>query len=287
MANAFGIAASRAGSVFSNVGTMTKSTHCGHAAAMGLESALLAAAGFTGDAATFESPLGYAATFYRGTFKPDELLNYGKTPWRVVKPGYAVKMFPSQFGTHFAITAGLDLRQRIPDPATIKAVKLIAPVMPYVNRPQPHTGLAGKFSMQYTLAAALLDGRVGIHTFTDQRLHAPDMQAILPKITVEMDKAIPARFETMHVRAIAELADGRVLETRCDGPRGVWGQPAIPEADHLAKVRDCLTTALPSDAAERCLELASRIDTIGPAEIGELMRLIGTPASAQKAKEVP
>jgi hypothetical protein len=36
MANAFGIAGSRAGSLFSNVGTMTKSTHCGQAAAMGL-----------------------------------------------------------------------------------------------------------------------------------------------------------------------------------------------------------------------------------------------------------
>ena len=64
MANAFGIAASRAGSVFSNVGTMTKSTHCGQAAAMGLEAALLAEAGFTGDPETFESRLGYANTFH-------------------------------------------------------------------------------------------------------------------------------------------------------------------------------------------------------------------------------
>ena len=78
LANAFGIAASRAGSVFGNVGTMTKSTHCGQAASLGLEAALLAEAGFTGDAATFESPQGYAATFYRGTFMPDELLNMGR-----------------------------------------------------------------------------------------------------------------------------------------------------------------------------------------------------------------
>ena len=43
LANAIGIATSRCGSLTSNTGTMTKSTHCGYAASLGLESALLAA----------------------------------------------------------------------------------------------------------------------------------------------------------------------------------------------------------------------------------------------------
>ena len=48
LANAIGIATSRCGSLASNTGTMTKATHCGYAASLGLESALLAASGFTG-----------------------------------------------------------------------------------------------------------------------------------------------------------------------------------------------------------------------------------------------
>jgi len=275
LANAFGIAASRAGSVFGNVGTMTKSTHCGQAASLGLDAALLAEAGFTGDAATFESPQGYAATFYPGTFVPDELLQYGQKPWRVVRPGYAIKMFPSQFGTHFVITAGLTLHRQIPDAAAIRSVTLTAPVMSYVDRPRPETGLSGKFSLQYTLAAALLDGKVGIGTFTDARLNAADMQTLLPKITLCMDRSIPARFETMHVLLSVELTDGRVLETRCDGPRGIWGQEPIADADHLAKVRDCLATRLDSDAAERCISLASRIDVLAARQVSELMALVG------------
>jgi aconitate decarboxylase len=147
--------------------------------------------------------------------------------------------------------------------------------MPYVNRPSPETGLSGKFSFQYTLASALLDGKVGIHTFSGERLHAPDMQALLPKIEIVMDKDIPARFETMHVRLRIELTDGSVLETRCDGPRGMWGQPKIASADHLLKVRDCLATALAPEAAEQCIALASRIDTLEPHEIGTLIQLIG------------
>lgn len=45
---ALGIAGSRAGSIANNTGSMTKSSHSGHAARMGIECALLAQRGFTG-----------------------------------------------------------------------------------------------------------------------------------------------------------------------------------------------------------------------------------------------
>ena len=97
------------------------------------------------------------------SFVAADLLNFGP-PYRIVQPGYAVKMFPSQFGTHFAITAGLTLHPQIPDPAAIRSVTLTTPVMQYVNRPHPDTGLSGKFSLQYTFATALLRGAVKIDT---------------------------------------------------------------------------------------------------------------------------
>lgn len=275
LANAFGIAASRAGSVFGNVGTMTKSTHCGQAGSLGLEAALLAEAGFTGDAATFESPQGYAATFYRGTFLPAELAKFGQHPWRVVQPGYAIKMFPSQFGTHFAITAGLTLHPQITDPSAIRSVTLTTPVMQYVNRPRPDTGLAGKFSLQYTFASGLLRGRVGIDTFTDEAVQEPAIVDLLSKITMNMSADIPARFDKMHVEADVQLADGRTLHTRCNGPRGIWGSPPISEEDHLVKVRDCLATRLPSAPAEELIALARRAEDLDAAEVGRLLTIAG------------
>jgi 2-methylcitrate dehydratase PrpD len=271
--HALGIAASRAGSVFSNAGTMTKSTHCGQAAALGLEAAMLAAQGFTGDAETFDSPQGYAGTFYKGTYRPDELTKFGP-PWRVVSPGYAIKMFPSQFGTHFVITAGLELHRQIGDRVAIRAVTLTGPVMPYVNRPAPETGLSGKFSFQYVLAAALLDGKVGIGTFTDSTLRRADIQALLPKIQFRMDPQIPARFETMYIDVAVELTDGRTLQARCDGPRGVWGKPPIPVVEHLVKVRDCLAVRLAPDAIERCVALAGSLDELPADGLRELMTLV-------------
>jgi aconitate decarboxylase len=274
LANAIGIAASRAGSLLANAGTMTKSTHCGHASALGLESALFAARGFTANVAVFEAAQGYVPAFYDDGFKVEEMLGFGRAPFRIVEPGYAIKMFPSQFGTHFGITAGLKLHPNIPS-AAIRRVILTAPAMAYVNRPRPKTGLEGKFSLQYTAASALLDGKVGIRTFTDARLARADMQDLLGKFEVRLDPAIPGRFEDMHVLLRVELDGGRVLETRCDGPRGKWGTPPISEAEHLVKIRECLATRLETAAVERVIELVRRIDDLDAAGVRQIMQLAG------------
>lgn len=274
LANAIGIAASRAASVLANVGTMTKSTHCGQASALGLEAALLAARGFTANSDTFGARQGYTDTFH-DDFRAEKLLNYGRAPWRVASPGYAIKMFPSQYGTHFGITAGLELHKQIPKGARIRGVLLTVPVMNYVNRPRPKTGLDGKFSLQYTTASALLDGKVGIKTFTNARLFQPDMQDLLACFEVRHDATIPGRFEEMHVDLRVELDDGKVLETRCNGPRGKWGTLPITDAEHLVKVRDCLATRLPEAKAEEIIGLARRIDDLDPEGVAKLMRLAG------------
>ncbi len=280
LAHAIGLAASRAASVLANVGTMTKSTHCGQAASLGLEAAMLAKRGFTANLDTFGARQGYCDT-YHDNFRAEELLNYGKSPWRIVAPGYAIKMFPSQFGTHFGITAALELHPQIPDGVKITHVRLTAPPMNYVNRPRPTTGLDGKFSLQYTAAAALLDGRVGIRTFTDERLAKADMQALLGKFEVVHDPKIPGRFEEMHVDLAVELDNGQSLTTRCAGPRGKWGTPPISEPEHLVKVRDCLSTRLDPKRAEQLIEQARRIDELDVAGVRQLMRLSLAPSDAQ------
>ncbi len=152
---------------------------------------------------------------------------------------------------------------------------LTAPMMAYVDRPLPKTGLEGKFSLQYTAAAALLDGKVGIRTFTDARLGKADMQSLLAKFEVRLDPAIPGRFEDMHVLFRVELDGGRELETRCNGPRGKWGTPPISEAEHLVKMQDCLATKLEPAAANRIIDLAGQIDRLDAAGLREMMQLAG------------
>ena len=95
-------------------------------------------------------------------------------PFRMVDPGVGFKKHPSNYFTHRPIDAALALREEHKlDPRDIERVEVIFPRFDYVNRPQPQTGLDGKFSVQYTTAVALLDGEITIDSFTNERRFAP------------------------------------------------------------------------------------------------------------------
>lgn len=281
--HAIGIAASRAGGIQANAGSMTKALHCGQAAASGLEAALLAQSGFTADADALGGPRGFGAAFFRETFEPG-VLTAPTADWHIVEPGPAFKLYPSQYGTHFVISAARDAHAQLPAHAAIEAVRIVCPPMPYVDRARPASGLAGKFSFQYTAAVALLDGTVAVDSFTDQRRFAPDLEALLPRITLNPDPAREGRFDRMVVDLVVRCSDGAVVETRCDGPPGIWGRPCSPE-QLRGKARDCLMAAVGSEKAQQVLRSAGAVADLDHASLSALMALLSGPSSAPLSGE--
>ena len=255
LAAAVGIAASRCGGLLANVGSMTKALHCGDAAANGVEAAMLAAAGFTANSDALGNARGWGPMLFGATFDSEPLLRPLMTP-RALDPGPAWKLFPSQFATHFAITAALEAREAAGggDLAScdlvnrVRRVELRTPAMPYIDRPRPVSGLDGKFSWQYTAAIALLDGRVDPASFTDARRFAADAVALLERTVLVNDPAISGRFDRMYVEIAVELEDGTTVVRRCDAPLGSWTRPVPPERVK-AKARALLADTLGSAAA--------------------------------------
>jgi aconitate decarboxylase len=271
--HALGIAASRCGALLANVGTMTKATHCGGAGAAGLDAALLAEAGFTANADIIEAPKGVVQTFYPESFDPAKLLAYAD-PWRVVDPGLAIKLYPSQYATHFAITAALELRQQVGFDAEMEALEITAPVMHYIDRPAPASGLDGKFSLQYTTAVALLDGRVTIESFTDRRLASADMQGMLKRTTLVQDPTIPGEWTRMWIEIEATMHGGRRHRARSHGPNGCWGQAPVGFDEHRQKLRDCLGRKYSPHRAERLLASIEALARAGPEDLSKLIALL-------------
>ena len=253
LAAAVGIAASRSAGLLANVGSMTKALHCGDGAAHGLEAALLAASGFTANDDAIGSPRGWGAALFRDSFDPSPLTAPVETA-RALDPGPAWKLFPSQFATHFAITAALAVRETLA-PGPIRTVVLTVPSMPYIDRPHPRDGLDGKFSWQYTAAAALLDGRVGPESFTDARRFAPDMVALLAATELRPDPAISGRFDRMYVDITVEPEHGPAVTQRCAAPIGSWSRP-VDDDRIVAKARALLTAAIGETAADALVAAA-------------------------------
>ncbi len=281
-ANAIGVAGSRCGGLFVNLGTMTKASHCGYAAALGLEAALLTRRGFTGCPTLFDpAPQSYEEAFFPKGLHADRLLDFG-APSRIIDPGYAIKIFPAKFSTHYAITAALSARPQIASAAAIRSIRMTAADVPSSDRPNPSSGLDGKFSLQYTAAVALLDGHVGLSSFTDQRLAQADMQSLLPKISVTLTRAIPSLYTAgRYLDLDITLTSGEIVRTRCERPRGSWGADPITEEELRQKARNCLETWLAPDVAAACVSQCMAIDALDAAGVRALLRLASTGGAAQ------
>ncbi len=234
LAAAVAIAASRSAGLLANVGSMTKALHCGDGAAHGVEAALLAQAGFTANDDALGSPRGWGPSLFGAAFDPAPLHAPLDAP-RALDPGPAWKLFPSQFATHFAITAALAAREAAGPHDLVRRIRRIelrTPPMPYIDRPTPTSGLDGKFSWQYAAVAALLDGAVDPESFTDARRFAPDAVTLLDRTVLVGDPAISGRFDRMHVDITIDLVDAPRVTRRCDAPLGSWTRPVPPSRIH-------------------------------------------------------
>ena len=267
---ALGIAASRTGGLTANTGTMVKSTHPGNAARMGAEAAILAGMGYTASEEALESPVGYAAALFGGDFNWDVATGGLGASWRLLDPGFDIKRFPAQVYMQNAIEAALNLREQNGlDPDDIEQVTIHRRGRGH-SGPEPRSGLDGKFSVEYCAAAALLDGQVGIDTFTDARRFLPDMDEMLGRIRVE-----PEGPESGATLATALLKDGTTVSAECAAFSGSAGNP-MSRDQRLEKVRDCFRRALSEADTERVLEMLENLE--GLDDVGPLMGVLGQAA---------
>ena len=275
---AYGIGGSRAGSVSANTGTMTKSSHSGHAARMGVECATLASLGWTATDDIFGK--GQFFNLFYGEENCDlELFLKGfGDPYRMIDPGVGFKKHPANYFTHRPIDAAIELAvEHDLAGAEIQHVTVDFPRFEYVNRPQPESGLDGKFSVQYATTVALLDRKVKVASFSDERRFAPDVEALLPNVTLNMRDDIPRNFQDCFAIVRVGTRDGRMLEKRCDRPRGMWGVP-LTRDERLTKFRDCCEGALPDNDVERLIGLVEGLG--GDESVAPIMDVLrgATPA---------
>lgn len=204
---ALGIAASQAAGMQASFGTMTKPLHGGKAAMNGLSSSLLAADGFTGSKEILDKGL---LELLSTTVSYEQLWQtlYGRSVIYDLK----FKYYACGVATHPAIMSSLRLREE--KEFSLEGIKKItARVYPRAYQcaaiPQPITGLQGKFSVNYCIAAALTRGKVGLEAFEDSAVNDPKIQALLPKITLESE---PSYQETRSTTIVIDMENNCKLE---------------------------------------------------------------------------
>jgi 2-methylcitrate dehydratase PrpD len=201
-----------------NFGTMTKPFHAGRAAHAGLVSARLAAVGFTAAADALEHPQGFlSAVSPQGQVDRESPAALGH-PWHIVANRLSIKKYPACYAVHRSVDGLLDLLKERPikpeEIARITASISQTRAMILRNH-QPQTGLEGKFSMEFAMAASVIARRASLAEFTDGFVRRPDVQALMQKVAVETgaDDDPEVSGASLFDQVRVDLVGGETLET--------------------------------------------------------------------------
>ena len=230
IAVAMALAVPAAGGVQRAFGTDAKSLQVGFAVDAGIRAARLAAAGAQADPAALDAWLGLVGG--------DPALVDPSGP--VIPNGLAVKLYPCCYALQRPISTLSELAGPELDPAGIRRIVLRTPeatVVPLIHH-RPTTGLAGKFSLEYAAAAALLDTYPGFGSFTDAAVRRAAAQRLVSLVEIKLD---PGGSWLLDGELEAEIhtGDGTILRTSQKFPPGSPERP--PTAAQLqAKLADCV-----------------------------------------------
>lgn len=276
-AAALSICSSLAAGHKANFGSMAKPIQAGRAAQNGVFAATLASLGASSNERAFEATQGFGSV-YQGmeTVEFEALLASMPPPFELELSGLNVKRFPCCASTHGAIEAAIRLSDRIPDDGRIAGVRIWTHPrrLRHTNRPKVTNGFEGKFSVQYTVAVALLRGYVGLLDFSGAAIADSRVQELLAcTVAAEMPSS---RWNPDHHYAAeveVSLLDGRQFSARVEKPRGVGPEQALTLDQLEEKYFDCMRAGNVEDARARdILRDLLTIDTLSAESLTELLR---------------
>lgn len=267
LANALGLAGSFASGVmeFLADGSSVKRLHAGWAAHGGIMAATFAAGGLSGPASILEGRFGFYRTFV-GVEPAAEVFETLGQQWETPRVGF--KPYPCCHLVHAYVDCALALRQEHDiDPDAVAAIECHVPTgevpivcEPWSTKVRPRTTYEAQFSLPFAVAAAVLDGGVGLATFSEGRLTDERLLGLAARVRYVVDPG--SRFPNGFPGWVTvRLADGRVVEAREPDGRGGPARP-LPEAAIVAKFHANAGLALEGARSE---ELARAVLTLDDA----------------------
>jgi 2-methylcitrate dehydratase PrpD len=274
---ALGIAGSQASGLRRNFGTMTKPLHPGHAARSGMVAAKLAARGFTADPDIIEGRQGYADNFGGPKCNLPAVTQYLGTFSSLATEGTRIKPWPCCGGNHQTLTGLLDLLGRHAiNPDEVELIEHIGPNVPCTGallRDAVQQGLEGKFCLAYNIAAAVIDGKVDLGTFTDKRAGQGDLQAFMARVRLVRNPDVALRRPHIadgnpEARLRVQLRDGRVHDVALGPARHLTGAAVVE------KFRANAGVVFEPERVGRLIPLVQRLEAV--ADVTELMDAVTT-----------
>ena len=183
------------------------------------------------------------------------------------------KLYPSCRHTHCGIDAAVALHGRV-DSSSIKSVNVyIYPnAIKLAGIKIPKDQDETKFSIQYTLACALLQGSYGIADMDPPRL-TDDVMELIEKTTLIADETMEDRAKGVRgTKVEVILKDGRRVEETVLVPKGDPEKPLTRE-DIIDKLRVCAQGQATEETLMKLVKAIEKID--GTSQFENPIKMIG------------
>jgi len=267
---ALGNAAGAMGGLLKNRGSDTKSFQAGNAAMHGVMAAELVALGFTANADILDGDIGVARLLGLEDGDPERALE-GLGSWDMAANGSTIRLHACCGASHWgqdALMKILERRPTAPDEIESIEIEIDSFLMPMVPYHDPQTGLEAKYSLEYDLATIALDGRAGLHQYSDAAVQRPEARALMERVTYRTVDEL-RRPES---RVTLTLNNGDQLE---ESVNVAHGSPSDPLSDEeiLGKFHECAEAVMSEGQRDQVIDLCRRLDSLE--NVRELTDAIG------------
>ncbi len=288
MVNALGIAYSQVSGnhQVTRDGALTKRMQPGFAAKAALVSVQLAQRNVRGAQATFEGLDGFLRVYLHDRCDREALREGLGQRYEFTQLSY--KPYPCCRFNHTVIEAALALKagkgiaaqkvRRVRVGVNNQAYEAVC--TPVEVRKAPQSIVHAQFSIPYCVAAALIDGSVGLGHFSESAIRREDILALARKVDGYVDADIERDWGRNISPALVqvEMEDGTMHTMRVDLPLGHPSRP-MSIADFDAKAKDCFRASallLRDDAQQR---LRAMVDGLESASDARALASVMEPAA--------
>jgi 2-methylcitrate dehydratase len=274
--------------------TMMKNTVDPMAVQSGVFAALMAQKGYTGTEAVFEGKEGFMACFFgwdannqnnypvqmqgkegfrEWSWDLDKLIgNLGKN-FKILE--CSMKAFPTEALTHTHISCTLkvvtnnNIRYDKIESVTITTIARACDILFDPHKYRPESRETADHSLPYCIAAALVDHKITIKSFSDEKLKDPRIWEVIDKIkgeaSIEFEKMFP---EKQPSKVAIKTKDGREFSEYLEYPKGDPREPMT--MDDLENKFNALSSGLLN--SQRQKEIKEMIFDCEKISVNEFMK---------------
>ena len=256
---ALGIAGTLAAGSKQSFGSMCKPFHAGTAAEIGINAALLAESGFDSAIDIYEGNLGLRALMSDGDGTeagPDFLGD--KHPVELL----AHKFHAACHCTHAPIDIVLNTaREKTLSVDDIEKIEVYCSQISLdnANKTAPRNGLDAKFSINYSVANALITGKTGMAGYTDDMVNTGEVQALMTRINSQVDDE--HREAGLKTTCEIYLRNGEKIRQSMD-PLHELPALEIKQERIAAKFHDLCSPILGEERTQKLEQLINNIETL-------------------------